>query len=762
MAVMIDIPGIGEVKAENAASEATLREILRALGGRSGQVGGAGGGGAGGGAAVGDASKKAAKNVTGLGNASNVATDSIGKMASAAGSIVGGVFNQLIAAGGAVVGAVTGFGTSLLKGANSIADLTANVPGLNLITGAVEGQVQLYKDLSSVGAGFSNDMFELTRVAGTAALSQQTFSKIVAENSEGLRLFGATVQGGSRRFATLSKELRTGQMGQQLLSMGLTTEELNENLISYNEFLTTTGRQRLMTDKQLADQSAKYSLELDKVARLTGKSRKDLEAEMRQKNSDIRRQVAMANMTSDQQIAFAANLEVAGAKSKEFEAALLDMADGIANDPVTQQLMANSPTFQKFATEIENMSPAELNNFMKQVGDEMKALAIKFKDGGVDAAMNTQFGQILQIGGQLATTIETSDTALDNEQNARNTFTEKVTNSVTTMEALSAATQNLVINTDAFNKSLEIMGNMIPSYETAMDAFDQAAPHVTKAIDDAFTWVSTTGKELMQKAISYFKTDMLPKIMEFVEKLGPIIEDMVAFGAKFLADPAGTFKDIIIPAIKDFAVTTFAALAGAVGLYFGGKAILGLLATGLGALFVGPLAIPAMIVAGIAGVFGTLFAVDKLLLDGAIGDGIAKAWKSATSFISDAFTGIIDWFKGLFDFDFGGFFKDMIPDWVPFFGDDDDDTAPAGPKGDDGGSFTDKIKNWWNDDDEEQSSPKDSSKKQNVDKKTSYKGSNTEGNNDLAMLNTNMRELIELQKKNNRLVGANSGNLMTG
>jgi len=25
-----------------------------------------------------------------------------------------------------------------------------------------------------------------------------------------------------------------------------------------------------------------------------------------------------------------------------------------------------------------------------------------------------------------------------------------------------------------------------------------------------------------------------------------------------------------------------------------------------------------------------------------------------------------------------------------------------------------------------------------------------------------MRELIELQKKNNRLVGANSGNLMTG
>ena len=35
MAVTVDIPGIGEVKADNAASESTLREILRALGGRS-------------------------------------------------------------------------------------------------------------------------------------------------------------------------------------------------------------------------------------------------------------------------------------------------------------------------------------------------------------------------------------------------------------------------------------------------------------------------------------------------------------------------------------------------------------------------------------------------------------------------------------------------------------------------------------------------------------------------------------------------------
>ena len=61
MAVKIDIPGIGEVQADNAASEQTLREILKALGGRPGQIDGQGG--AGGGSGVGPEAKKASKEI---------------------------------------------------------------------------------------------------------------------------------------------------------------------------------------------------------------------------------------------------------------------------------------------------------------------------------------------------------------------------------------------------------------------------------------------------------------------------------------------------------------------------------------------------------------------------------------------------------------------------------------------------------------------------------------------------------------------------
>jgi hypothetical protein len=54
--VFIDIPGIGNIEAKNAASESTLRELLAVMKGvqkNTGAGGGAGGGGAGGGGAGG-------------------------------------------------------------------------------------------------------------------------------------------------------------------------------------------------------------------------------------------------------------------------------------------------------------------------------------------------------------------------------------------------------------------------------------------------------------------------------------------------------------------------------------------------------------------------------------------------------------------------------------------------------------------------------------------------------------------------------------
>ena len=49
MAVTIDIPGVGNVEAKNAASEATLRELLKAMQGVEKKIAGKKGSGGGGG-----------------------------------------------------------------------------------------------------------------------------------------------------------------------------------------------------------------------------------------------------------------------------------------------------------------------------------------------------------------------------------------------------------------------------------------------------------------------------------------------------------------------------------------------------------------------------------------------------------------------------------------------------------------------------------------------------------------------------------------
>ena len=93
MAVRIDIPGIGEVEAQNAASEDTLRQILKALGGRAGAIGGNPGGGGGG-----LNTDKAQDGLNKVGKTSEKTASSVGKLGSAAASVAGGLVNGLVAA----------------------------------------------------------------------------------------------------------------------------------------------------------------------------------------------------------------------------------------------------------------------------------------------------------------------------------------------------------------------------------------------------------------------------------------------------------------------------------------------------------------------------------------------------------------------------------------------------------------------------------------------------------------------------------------
>ena len=236
--VRVDIPGIGAVLAENAATESTLQEILKALkkGGGAG-AGGAGGGGAGGG--VGGAAGQAAGAVDDLGNKAKEGADEVGMLGMAAAEAEQALQSLVLGGIGAAIGGAMSFGKELLTGGNRLSDLASAVPlvgdYLGVLAGVLDNQIDSFRAVASSGASFGNDMFEMSKVAGSAGMSLERFTGFVQENAKTMSLFGSSTTEGTKRFLGISKALRTGAIGEQLMGMGFTMDTINEGFATYSE-----------------------------------------------------------------------------------------------------------------------------------------------------------------------------------------------------------------------------------------------------------------------------------------------------------------------------------------------------------------------------------------------------------------------------------------------------------------------------------------------------------------------------------------------
>lgn len=542
MAVKIDIPGVGEVTAENAASERTLREILKALGGKTptGQTGSAGGGGV--------ETGKASENMKKLAKNTKDASEEVESFGGKLASITGGIFNSLIAGLGAVVGALPGLATELAFGGQQLSDFTKHlpIPGLTMLSGLLDGQVNSFRQLTQTGASFGNSMFEITRIAGEAAIPQQQFIELVSQQGESLRIFGSTVGDGAKRFASLSKELRQSPLGTRLREIGFTSEELNENFINYSELMQTSGRRQFMTDKQLIEGSLKYSSELDKISKLTGKSRKQMEEEMKQKNLDIRRQMAINKYGEE----FGLRLQQISATSPKLEAAILDMADGVANDPLTKQLMANNATFRDQAKNVQNMTAEQANNFMKNVRDDGVKFANTLGDAGVQAsiAAGSSVGAYNELTGELGRVQKTVTGATTAEQDKRDKITAKMGTFAETVATIQGNIQAAIVDSGIFQDLSDKIADFLPTTEEAKTMYEDASKYFTTNImpglSSLWDWITGDGMDAMTGGVggmwNYVKDTLWPKVKEIFTyltdlwaKLTPKIDAFFAEGGTF-------------------------------------------------------------------------------------------------------------------------------------------------------------------------------------------------------------------------------------
>ena len=275
-----------------------------------------------------DEIRKLAKDSTLASFGGNLASQISSGISSSSSSVVdsntlgrtGEWLNNLGDAGGRLVTGAIDFTGGLATGTARISDIAKTAEGaLGEIYGPLgtlagygtemikfaESSVDTLDGLSSSGASFNNNILEMNLSASQARLTLDEFSGMVSKNAEQLVALGGSVTEGARTFSRMSNDFFDRGLGDDLINMGMTFEDVNDSLMNYAE----TNRRSMMMDEQFRNNAnasaAAMAKEMDLVAKLTGKNRKELEAEIqgRMRSGQVQAKLRLLEMEGNYEAA---------------------------------------------------------------------------------------------------------------------------------------------------------------------------------------------------------------------------------------------------------------------------------------------------------------------------------------------------------------------------------------------------------------------------------------------------------------------------
>ena len=275
---------------ENAASEATLKDLVAAI---SGNRGGSGGG-------------------------SSTPAGMI------AGGVVGAVthsvkfaVNQI----GNATGAMGTFAGMMLKGEGRISSYTkvlnnqviSQLPIFGRYLGAVGGAIsgtigeferwnKTLQGLTGTGATFNNSIIQMMNASANTYMSLDQFSAFVNKNSKTFVALGNTVTQGAMAFSGYSEAVlkASGPARKTLIQMGYTIPQINQQLADFleNNYRGTT--QDRVDKTKLADSFVDYQIYIHKLTSLTGKRSDQLQEEMRAVQDDTAFKLKLSTLEEDE------------------------------------------------------------------------------------------------------------------------------------------------------------------------------------------------------------------------------------------------------------------------------------------------------------------------------------------------------------------------------------------------------------------------------------------------------------------------------
>ena len=142
-----------------------------------------------------------------------------------------------------------------------------------------------YQDLAKTGAGAADGMkgvFDNMQKFGYGLEQLDQMTSLIKENSKTLSSFGGTVLGGTKIFADSMSQIQRSDIGRQFQRMGYTVDDINRYGAGYVKLQQMMGQTQSSIQKNLTEGTVKYTMELDKLARITGDTREAQEAKIQE------------------------------------------------------------------------------------------------------------------------------------------------------------------------------------------------------------------------------------------------------------------------------------------------------------------------------------------------------------------------------------------------------------------------------------------------------------------------------------------------
>ena len=242
-----------------------------------------------------------------------------------------------------------------------------------------------YQDLSKVGVAASDGMMGLAEASQRLGLGLdesgiQNFVKILTAASEDIAMMSGSAIQGRKNFVELSSSIVRGDVGRQLMNMGMSVEAINEGVAGFIKQQVATGRAQGKTNQELAAGAAAYLKEMDALTKLTGIQKQELENQMEANRQNERFAAHLEELRAQGRDKEADNLEqnmaVISKRFPQLAGGLKDIASGfVTSEAARKAQLAGFAGIPEMMQKGLGSGFKEMGEISKQTASSMRGLA---------------------------------------------------------------------------------------------------------------------------------------------------------------------------------------------------------------------------------------------------------------------------------------------------------------------------------------------------------------------------------------------------